>query len=381
MMKRISLDEVMKRHNIDEAGNGNLSPADCRPYVEIYDYIIKLINSNELKPIKSSGTNGKKPALYNAYWIEQDGGRVTEEQRAFYINELKYQISPTINNDYYLSHINQYEADRKWVLQLDSFLKNQSYRIGYPASVNERSFEIWRREKFLQREQGRKILKKCGIHMDDLNVYETFEPLAYYMHNRDVPQQHVVIVENKDTYYSMRRFLSYGNACILGVAIGTLIYGAGKGILRSCKDFPNCIEPYIQARLNRILYFGDLDYEGIGIYENLAASMEKDSSITIKPFVEAYEAMLKNAMTHTDDVYKNISHVDTRQKDMTQKSMLCDFENVIGNIELPKTKELQNRNISGLFFSHFTKESVEVMKGILERGLYIPQEILTITDF
>lgn len=41
---------------------------------------------------------------------------------------------------------------------------------------------------------------------------------------------------------------------------------------------------------NTIYYFGDLDYEGIGIYENLAEKFR--SRWKILPFVPAYQAML-----------------------------------------------------------------------------------------
>ena len=85
-----------------------------------------------------------------------------------------------------------------------------------------------------------------------------------YTHTREVPQN-LLLLENKDTFYSMRRHLLEGKDTILGMKIGTLIYGAGKGILKSFQDFSICAEPYMQNRQNQIYYFGDLDYEGIGI--------------------------------------------------------------------------------------------------------------------
>ena len=45
-----------------------------------------------------------------------------------------------------------------------------------------------------------------------------------------------------------------------------MIYGAGKGIFKSFQDFEFCVEPYMKEKKNQIFYFGDLDYEGIGIY-------------------------------------------------------------------------------------------------------------------
>ena len=126
--------------------------------------------------------------------------------------------------------------------------------------MNERSFEIWHREKFLDREQGKNIL----------------------------------ILENKDPFFSMRNYLLNGHTEIFGAEIGTLIYGAGKGIIRSFQDFDLCAEPYMKHPENTIYYFGDLDYEGIGIYENLAEKFR--SRWKIIPFVPAYQAMLETVL-------------------------------------------------------------------------------------
>ena len=93
-------------------------------------------------------------------------------------------------------------------------------------------------------------------HLSFFNIYETTEPLAYYSRTRNIPQN-LLILENKDTFFSMRRHLLEGNEEILGIKIDTLIYGAGKGIFRSFEDFDLCVEPYMQAEGNRIFYFGD----------------------------------------------------------------------------------------------------------------------------
>ena len=90
---------------------------------------------------------------------------------------------------------------------------------------------------------------------------------------------------------------------------------------------------------NNFYYFGDLDYEGIGIYESLTTYFK------CEPFVIAYEVMLKKGE----------------------------------NISLPVTKEKQNRNITEVFFNYFDDSSK--MIEILESERYIPQEILTIEDF
>ena len=325
-MKRITLDELLRFCAED-------------PYEQQYRYIISLLEQEKIKPVKASGKNGKKPALYNSYWIVEQ-----EKDYSDLEDELKYRLHAMISVDYYLSHLKEYEQDRQWVLLLDQYLRDGQELLSCPESVNERSFEIWNREKFLAKEQGMRILKCCGLEAYFLNIYGTAEPLPYYSHTRTTPQN-LLILENKDTFYSMRRHLLAGKDRILGVEISTLIYGAGKRVLKSFEDFRFCAEPYMTDSGNTIYYFGDLDYEGIGIYENLAASFREQWEI--HPFVPAYQLMLSKA-----------GHV----------------------AKLPKTKEKQNRNIADRFFSYFSSTQIDQIKEILNREEYIPQEILNISD-
>ncbi len=327
-MKRISLEELLSAHPNDS-------------YQQQYARILNLLEQGRLKPVKKAGTNGKKPALSLSYWI-------TEEQEPSYQEleeELKYGLEPLISIEYYLSHLQAYQEDRPWVLMLNRYLKENRFLLEQPESCNERSFEIWSREKFLTREQGMKILKRCKIELDFLNLYETAEPFAYYSHTREIPQN-MLILENKDTFFSMRRFLLEGHFCVLGVKFGTLIYGGGKRIVKSFQDFALSAEPYMKAEGNKIYYFGDLDYEGIGIYESLARQCRAYEMPV--PFTAAYEKMLDKAK---------------------------------GSDALPNARESQNQNLKGDFFAYFPEHTAARMKKILEMGKYIPQEILSIQDF
>ena len=99
---------------------------------------------------------------------------------------------------------------------------------------------------------------------------------------------------------------------------------------------------------NVIYYFGDLDYEGIIIYESLAEMFREECEI--HPFTSGYIEMLYKA----------------------QK---------IGMEQLPPMKKGQNQNVHGAFWNYFSKWDIETMQAILRNGRYIPQEILTIEDF
>lgn len=328
-MKRISLEDLIRE-------------SKTAAYPEQYRYICGKIETGQIKPVKNSPLNGKAPALHTRYWLTEQEPDDTKQL----LEELQFQLSPLIRTDYYLGHPDSYRKERKWVALLSRYLKEEGQKHPEPVSMNERSFQIWGREKFLQREQGKKILAHCGIAAEQLSIYKTTEPLAYYSASKQIPQT-VLILENKDTFYSMRRYLLSGRQSMFGEEIGTVIYGAGKGILRSFSDFRFCVEPHVNDTENRILYFGDLDYEGIGIYERLHGLFCAEHEI--RPFVGAYEAMLKKAEGYGMDF-------------------------------LPEMSEKQNQNLSGTFYSYFSGQMKERMERILCAGRYLPQEILTVGD-
>lgn len=160
------------------------------------------------------------------------------------------------------------------------------------------------------------------------------------------------MIENKDTFYDLRRYMQTRSNVILGTAFDTLIYGAGKGIWKNFVDYAEGAEGYFSAD-NRLFYFGDLDYEGIFIYEHLVKYGWKYLSgepICIKPFVAAYEAMLEKA----------------------EKIEIKD---------LPDRKEKQNQNIDHIFLDYFTKQRQEQIWNLWNAGKYIPQEILNEHDW
>ncbi|HHU74593.1 MAG TPA: hypothetical protein GXZ28_08255 [Clostridiales bacterium] len=308
-------------------------------YKDLVEKVYELLEDGKITPIKRSKLNGKKPALYQAYRIHRKSKDYSK-----LVEELTYQLVPILDNDFYLRNIETYDKDRLFVLQLNEYLKGKIDNLQDSVSYNERSFEIWGREKFLLKEGGIRILKNLGLDPKDINVYDTTEPLAYYSHHKRVPQK-ILIIENKDTFYSMRRHLISGKTTILGSQIGTLIYGAGKSIHKSFQDFTFCMEPYLNDPENEILYFGDLDYEGIIIFENLHRDFK--DKVKIEPFCIAYETMI------------NKSEIK----------------------RLPMMKQGQNSNISTNFLSYFTQDVQKKIIEILEQNRYIPQEILQRKDF
>lgn len=311
-------------------------------YPQLYKYILSQISSGHLVPVKAAKLNGKSPALPTAYWVTEPSQDYSDV-----INEIKYKIHPAINTFYYHKHPEKYGNDRKYILQLSDYLTNCKDYLTTTETINERSFEIFCREKFLDREGGIELLSHLGISPEKLNFYRTSEPMSYYSHQKQTPQN-FLIIENKDTFYSMRKHMINGQDKILGLKAGTLIYGGGKGICKTFDDFVNAVEPYFGDKNNRVYYFGDLDYEGIIIYEALAKKYK--NIVEIYLFTNAYEKML----------YK---------------------EELIGTEELPDMKDGQNKNIGNNFLGYFTPDIQKKIMKILEAGKYIPQEILNERDY
>ena len=326
----------MKRQSLEDI----LGEMNSAPYLEQHEYVKALLEVGKLKPVKSSGKNGKKPALYLEYWLVDE-----QKDHSDLEQELLYETDIGISIDYYLHNLAVYAKERDAVRQLHNFLHKHRELLQTSVSYNERSLQIWGYEKFLSQGNGKTILKHCGLDMAFLNCYSTTEPFAYFTLTRKAPHK-LLIIENKDTFFSMRRHILAGNSTIFGEEFGTLIYGAGKRVISSFQQFALSAEPYMLHEDNEFYYFGDFDYEGIGIYENLATCFKEQTEI--KPFVSAYELMLTKGKTIT---------------------------------KLPTTKEGQNRQLEGFFFNYFEGITQDDMRELLEQNLYIPQEILIILDY
>lgn len=323
---KITLDELESLYKVND-------------YKQLSDLVLSLIKDEKIKIIKASGTNGKKPALYNRYIILKD-----KKDNTKYFEEIDYKIIPELNISYFRRNIDKYKENRKYILKLNDFLLNERELLNKEVSQKERSFQIWQEEKYLQ-DRGLTLLKKLNMDVEKLNYYGTNEPIAYYSLTKKIPQN-IIIIENMDTFYTIRKHLMDKGADIFGNEIGTVIYGKGKGIKKSIKDFELVVDKNVSDTRNKILYLGDLDFEGIIIYEGLEDLIKE--KYYIKPFIEGYKKMIDKALSNS--------------------------------YELAATKEKQNKNMNGSFLTHFDEEYKEKILKILNEGVYIPQEILNIGD-
>jgi hypothetical protein len=295
-------------------------------------YIMEFCEKGFLMPVKSSGTNGRNPSLVNRYKITLPGGneRPCEEL----LNEL-HSIHPRLDKGYYFRNPDAYEKDRKCILILSDYLldNERSSSLKYRCTMNERSFEIFNDEKFLEY-SGKVLLKRLGLSLQDLNCYKTLEAFFYILFE---PKErlNILIIENKDTFYSVLKYLERKpQKELYGANIDMLIYGEGKKIVNS---FSFINEVAAGAAIEMVYYFGDLDFEGIGIFNSLAS---KYGNYFIIPHAALYNELLSEAK------------------------------------EPPALKTNQSEVYLELFLRYFDSESKDKISGILYDGKYIPQEAL-----
>ena len=143
-------------------------------YATFVDSINTLCAEESLQPVKASGTNGRTPSLYNKYRKVSNG--VGEESQLKLLG-----MHPLIKSEAYRKSPQAYAEDQKYLLALDTFLKNtyQKETLKEAISVNERSFQIFHNEKFLLSQQGRSFLQRVGLNLTELDCYVTCEPFFY----------------------------------------------------------------------------------------------------------------------------------------------------------------------------------------------------------
>ncbi len=280
--------------------------------------IEKLVQENKLEPLKNAKKNLiGTPLKYRIVKPKKDYIEVKQE-----IMKLHNKI----NIQYYLKHPEEYEEDRDEILKINNFitLENKEPIL----TVNERSYQIWKDEKKLKQQEN--ILKKLGIDFKELNCYETYEPFFYFENNQyNEKNKKVLIIENRDTFWTFKKIAEkYQNFYLI-------IYGEGKKILNSFEY----IENFNIKKETDILYFGDIDYEGINIYVSLVQTY---SDYHILPYVVAYHKMIE-------------------------------LENNPNQI---KKKQNKREDYIEVFLNYFDEEDRKKLRIMFENNFYIPQEIL-----
>jgi len=317
--KTITEDELRKIFNLDN-------------YSDFYNFAKKLLDN---KVIEGKGPLNKMPnPMYTRFKILSKYSKETTN------TDLDY-LYPALNVSYYKNSKNKATLEKHYpyIKQLSEFLNkclvSDENTLMNELSINERSFEIWQDEKFLESDEGKDLLKNLDFPVTNLNAYKSREP--YFDYFNDINNKgYMFIVENKDTWYSLRKEMkATGNLHLFDKSFTVIVYGEGKKILKSFEYFE---ERLYREYIDGIFYLGDLDYEGISIFNQL---VEKYPDYNIKPFVEMYNYMIIKSK-------KLIFHRKSKAKQSKYKinEFLCLIDDK------------------------------EYIKNILVEGFYIPQEII-----
>lgn len=274
-----------------------------------------------LIPIKKHGSNGNQYALYNTYRINK------EKLKMNFIDEvhrLQRKVDTHIDLSSYLSlPEKEWQEDLSFIKKVDDYLKEK----GLPkeeATSPERAYEIVRNEKWIDEGGGKKVLERIKV-WEDMKISKQADPLMLAVNKQALQgtdHKHL-IVENKSTFYLLMALLKQ-------TQFTSLIYGAGWKIVAGIEGVYKQLD--LEMEKNTFYYFGDLDYEGIAIYESI--------SNKAKLAVGFYGALLE------------------------------------GEKGLGKQNQERRAEILKTFITRFSYEQGLKIKEVLEGGYYYPQEAL-----
>lgn len=205
-------------------------------------------------------------------------------------------------------------------------------------SRRERSFSIFGDEKVL--DYHLTLLDNIGISGENLHYYETPEQcFSDYIPVRK-SQMMLLICENKDIWFNIRRLMyENGHHILFGTHIDGVIFGQGNDITGKGKF--HSYSQFLGADQITYLYCGDIDRAGFDIFLRLC---KETKGITISLFLPAYHKMLE----------------------LSEKLILPDSKD--GRCFMP--------DISGILSEFSQYEQAQILK-ILHENKRLPQEILS----
>ncbi|QUH26437.1 Wadjet anti-phage system protein JetD domain-containing protein [Serpentinicella alkaliphila] len=268
-------------------------------YRELHKQMMELVNQGCIKEIKSSSYNGLNPPLKVSWQIINK----KEDSRWDKSKILKY--SDLLDFSYYINNPS-FQTDGEWeyIQNIYRFLKSSSKRE--IVSLEERCLELFYDEKFLiNRKDTTKgkygILSRLKLSYVDLRMRKYGEMFIYW--NKGVNDiKRIIILENHSTFFAFKRVVEIHKE-VLGFNPDALIYGEGKKIESSF----SFLQEIANTSNVEILYFGDIDSEGFGIYARLK---EKYPNIKMELFKTAYDKLITlcNRNYPLDGQQKNIKY-------------------------------------------------------------------------
>ena len=347
------------------------------------------MNKGILLPIKSAGSNGS--GLPYKFTIAK--GRLLSDNVA--------QINKTVQAGafssllsfswYYEQTLNVWESELPYIRMLDSYLK--AHQQMAPASIQQRSFEIFHDEKWLLEHDD--FPGHIGLNLKQLSIVTQPDPLMLAINpfrwsrylsetrlgNASVNKQernseyqeaarlgnhqeckqenkplericYHLAVENKAAYYGLLPYLPESPFVSLILGYGWKIAGNLPQLAVQLGQLP--------VR-HRVLYFGDFDAEGISIWYSLM------------------NTGAHSLAAHADGCQRGSSVADSGAGSSIQVELAVEFYRAM--LALPPVRGKGNQQLNQValeaFGKCFSKDERECWQRILQEGRYYPQEILS----
>ncbi|QAA33472.1 Wadjet anti-phage system protein JetD domain-containing protein [Clostridium manihotivorum] len=312
--KTVTIDELAKL------------PLGNNEYEDLSKVIRQLLSEDILKAINPKNNDGRKDPLPLKLGINK------EELMKGYILKLE-QYSLNLNSEidiqaYFGLGEDKFEKDKPYIDKVDSYIKAN----GLPQDTvtpQERSYQIFGDEKWIEKNSGKALLERIKIY-NKLKIDNGSDPLMLAVNPLEYnKEQHKhLIVENKATFLGLLEVLPDTEFC-------SLIFGSGWKIVGNI----NMLESQTGLRENNIVYyFGDIDNEGVAIYNSLT------ERASVKLATEFYKELLKT---------------DFKEGKKNQKKKIAALKNFVKN---------------------FSEEEQKLILDKLDTGYYWPQEGLSKTE-
>lgn len=164
---------------------------------------------------------------------------------------------------YYGRPLVLWKQDLEHLIRLSQWLQHTAAKRPLTVSDQQRSWDIFRDEKFLLSREGETLLHRLHLGWQDIGVKREWEPLMIAVNPSALQDDvcHHLVLENKAPYHKL--LPHFGE---LGFA--SLIFGAGWKIAGNLAALPRqagCPESHHIA-----WYFGDFDWEGLKIFQSVS---------------------------------------------------------------------------------------------------------------
>ncbi|MFT9849990.1 Wadjet anti-phage system protein JetD domain-containing protein [Aneurinibacillus sp. REN35] len=236
-------------------------------YKKFYEIITQLKKEGVLQDIANPRFNGKRPRLYETYWLSPKYIENTwnKADMAKVMNYLEL--------GFYLRH-KKHQTEDEWrkILILYEFVKSKDSYI--KITREERSLMLFKNEqlpddieaeKYLASSAGARLMNRLQLKPQDLLYIVVHEPFHYWK-NEAVPENNlheVLVIEGLSTYQTLKEVLIRQLSWNFGPIPHYLIWGEGYRICKTLDYLRDITDDPTQLTIR---YSGDIDYEGFNIY-------------------------------------------------------------------------------------------------------------------